>query len=333
MTKTNIQLCSLEGPGKGVLALTGIQGPNRLSAPAPVPKTIGNQGNFDNMSKKFKEIRIEKRGHIAEVILARPKKLNAMAPEFFTEIGEAFREIDADKDIRVALLWAEGRMFTAGLDLKSGAGLLMPDSDQKDGDKGNGVAQPSEAKANQRLYRTIRDIQDCFTAIEQCNKPVIAAVHGKCVGGGVDLITACDIRLCTEDAQFAIFETKIAIVADVGTLQRITAIVGKGMAREMAFTGAFVNSKRAERSGLVNSVYADQESMLKAAREMAEEIAGNSPLAVQGAKIVLNYSDEHTVDEGLEYVAQWNSAFLRSGDLVEAVSAFAEKRKPEFKGE
>ena len=150
---------------------------------------------------------------------------------------------------------------------------------------------------------------------------------------GVDLVTACDIRLCTADASFSIYETRIAIVADVGTLQRITPIVGKGMAREMAFTGRFIDANRAQRCGLVNDVFTDKNALLAGARALAEEIAQNSPLAVQGTKSVLNYSDEHSTEEGLEYVAQWNSSFFQSNDIVEALNAFAEKRPADFKGD
>ncbi len=277
------------------------------------------------MDTDFSAIRIDRRGPVAEVVLARPEKLNAMTTAFFHEIRRAFEAIDEGEDIRVAILWAEGRLFTAGLDLKEAmAGLL-----------GNGAdgSSTSAARRNLKLYREIRDLQDCFSAIERCRKPVIAAVHGKCIGGGLDLITACDIRLCSADASFSIYETKIAIVADVGTLQRITPIVGKGMAREMAFTGKFVGAERAKACGLVNDVFADKDALLAGARDMADEIAANSPLAVQGTKIVLNYSDEHTVEEGLEYVAQWNSSFLLSNDIGEAVRAFMEKRTPQFKGE
>jgi enoyl-CoA hydratase len=138
--------------------------------------------------------------------------------------------------------------------------------------------------------------------------------------------------VCTSDAEFSVFETRIAITADVGTLQRITPIVGKGMAREMAFTGKFIGSERAIQSQLVNQVYPDKDSMLEGARAMARDIAANSPLAVQGTKEVLNYSDEHNTNEGLEYVAQWNSAFLKSDDLDEAMAAFMEKRAPKFTG-
>lgn len=272
---------------------------------------------------KYTVLRLDRRGPVAEVVLDNPQKMNAMAPAFFYEIRRVFQEIDADPSIHVAILWAEGKHFTAGLDLKAAAGNVS-----------GATARPglSEALKNQELYRLIRDWQDCFSWPEKCAKPVIAAVHGHCIGGGVDLTTACDIRLCTADATFSIHETKIAIVADVGTLQRITGVVGKGAAREMAFTGRRITADRALRFGLVNEVYPDKEALLTGAREMAVEIAENSPLAVQGTKRVLQYSDEHTLEDGLEYVAQWNSSFLRSNDLIEAMQAFIQKRPPAFKG-
>ena len=274
------------------------------------------------MSTTYTVIRVDRNGPIAEVVLDNPERLNAMAPVFFTEIRQAFEEIDADPEIRVAILWAEGRLFTAGLDLKAALEGVLG------GNLGNG----SVVTNNLDMYKTIHDLQDAMSAAEKCRKPVIAAVHGHCIGGGVDLTTACDIRLCTKDATFAIHETKIAIVADVGTLQRITNVAGRGMAREMAYTGKRLTADRALRCGLVNEVYDDKEKLLEGAREMAAEIAANSPLAVQGTKAVLNYSDEHTTEEGLEYVAQWNSAFLHSEDLKEAITAFIEKRQPEFHG-
>jgi enoyl-CoA hydratase len=277
------------------------------------------------MSDAYTTIRVERRGHVAEVVLATPDRLNAMSIKFFHEMKRAFAEIDADHGVRVAIVRAEGRMFTAGLDLKEAANGVL-------GGGGNG-AGASAASRNYSLYRTIKDLQACFSAIADCRKPVVAAIHGKCIGGGVDLVTACDIRVCSADASFSIYETKIAIVADVGTLQRITPIVGKGMAREMAMTGRFVDAERALQCGLVTEVHADHDALLTGARAMADEIAANSPLAVQGVKAVLAYSDEHSVAEGLEYVAQWNSSFVQSNDVTEAVSAFVEKRRPVFRGD
>jgi enoyl-CoA hydratase len=192
-------------------------------------------------SNEYTAIRVERHGHIGEVVLARPEKLNAMSRAFFFEIKQAFEELDADRDVRAVVLWAEGKHFTAGLDLKEAMGGVLGG--------GNGAGARSNATRNLALYREIRTLQDCFTAIERCRKPVIAAVHSKCIGGGIDLITACDIRVCSADASFAVFETKIAIVADVGTLQRITAAAGKGMAREMAYTGKFIPADRRSRPG------------------------------------------------------------------------------------
>ncbi len=275
------------------------------------------------MSDEYTVIRIDRNDHVAEVVLNNPDRLNVMAKVFFHEIKRAFEELDADPEIRVVVMWAEGRLFTAGLDLKEAStGILAG---------GNGEA--SQGRRSDDLYRHVLELQDCFTAIERCRKPVIAAVHGHCIGGGVDLTTACDIRVCTEDATFGIQETKIAIVADVGTLQRITDLVGKGFAREMAYTGKRIPANRALQFQLVNEVYSDKDAMLIGAREMASEIAGNSPLTVQGVKQVLQYSEEHSTEEGLDYVAQWNASRLRTNDLVEAVTAFMEKRDPVFKGD
>ncbi len=272
------------------------------------------------MPTDYTVIRIDRDGPVAEVVLNNPDKLNAMAPVFFDEIKAAFQQLDGDEAVRAVVLWAEGRHFTAGLDLFAASQSLFAGSDS------------SPLERNRATYRVIKDWQAAVGGPETCRKPVIAAVHGHCIGGGVDLTTACDIRLCTDDATFSIHETKIAIVADIGTLQRISAIVGKGIAREMAYTGKRFPADRALRSGLVNEVYPDKEALLDGARAMAREIAANSPLAVQGTKRVLQYSEEHSLEDGLEFVAQYNSAFLTSEDLTEAVQAFMEKREPVFKG-
>ena len=265
-------------------------------------------------------IRLERHEHVAEVILNHPERLNAMGANFFTEIRQAFEEIDADAKLRAAILWAEGRVFTAGLDLKDS--LLSSPPNQ----------QSSPGVRNEQFYRQLRQMQDCFSAIERCRKPIIAAVHSHCIGGGLDLTTACDIRLCTADATFSIHETKVAIVADLGTLQRLTGIVGKGFAREMAFTGKRISAARALQFGLVNEVHENKDALLAAARAMAAEIAANSPLVVQGVKQVLQFSEEHSIQEGLDYVAQWNAARIQIADLQEAMTAFQEQRPPVFTG-
>ena len=288
----------------------------------PVSATAADPQKDKTLEGEYSTIRVERSDHVAEIVLARPEKLNAMTTGFFHEVRDATRALERAPDVRVIIVRAEGRMFTAGLDLKEAVSTLDFGESRKDGSG----RRSSDATRNFALYDTIVDLQECFSVLATCRKPVIAAIHGKCIGGGVDLATACDIRVCTEDASFSIYETKIAIVADVGTLQRITPIVGKGVAREMAFTGKFLGSDRALSCGLVNEVFHDMDAMLEGARALAGEIAANSPLAVEGTKAVMNYSDEHSTDEGLEYVAQWNSSFFRTNDLMEAMQAFMEKR-------
>ena len=175
-------------------------------------------------------------------------------------------------------------------------------------------------------------LQDSITSVARCPKPVVAAVHGYCIGGGVDLIAACDIRLASADALFSVREAKMAIVADLGSLQRLPAIVNAGHLAELAFTAKDISADRAKEIGLVNDVCGDAEGVLKAARTLAAEIAANSPIAVQGTKAVLAANEGRTVAEGLDYVATWNAGMLASDDLTEAVTSFLEKRPPKFTG-
>jgi len=159
-------------------------------------------------------------------------------------------------------------------------------------------------------------------------------VHGYCIGGGVDLITACDIRLASGDAIFSVRETKVAIVADLGTLERLPRIVSAGHVAELAFTGKDIDAVRAEAIGLVNSLHGTSaEEVLAAATQLAEEIAANSPIAVRGTKAVLAANDGRTVEEGLDFVARWNTMYLQSNDLREAMTAFLERRAPDFTGD
>ena len=175
-------------------------------------------------------------------------------------------------------------------------------------------------------------MQASVTAVADCPKPVIAAIHGYCIGGGVDVVSACDIRVASADAVFSVRETKVAIVADLGSLQRLPRIIGHGHVAELAFTGKDITAARAQEIGLVNDVFADADAVVAGALSMASEIAGNSPLAVEGTKAVLTAGEGRSVAEGLDYVAAWNAGFLQSDDLVEAMTAFMAKRPPEFRG-
>jgi len=270
------------------------------------------------MGTDFTHLLINKNRHVAEVILNRPTKLNTMNHAFFQEIERVFNMIDEDNDVRVAIIWAEGRMFTAGLDLKEAGNILV-------------IGEESRALQAATLFKHIKHLQNTFNSISSCKKPVIAAIHGDCIGGGIDLITACDMRVCSTDAVFSVKETKMAIVADLGTLQRLKKLIGKGPAREMCLTGDPINAVRAKAFNLVNEVFETKEKMLAGARAIATSIAENSPLVVQGTKIVMNFADEHNVKDGLEHVALFNSAFLHSEDLQEAFMSFMQKKKPVFR--
>ena len=259
---------------------------------------------------------VEMDGHIAWVSFNRPEKRNAMTLEFFLEMIDLFPRLDYDPQVRVVVIKGEGKSFTAGIDLTSLASLIQSD----------------DAGAREELRHTIVRGQESATVLERCRKPVIAAVHGACVGGGVDVICACDIRLASRDAYFSVRETRLAVVADVGTLQRLPYVVGHSWARELALTGRDVSADEARAMNLVTHLTDDRESLYTKAREIALEIAANSPLAVMGVKDTMLFSRENGVKAGLEYVAQKNAAVLKSEDLMEAMTAFMEKRPPEFKG-
>jgi enoyl-CoA hydratase len=264
---------------------------------------------------------VERDGHVATLWLDSPERRNALGPDFFADLPDLMTELSVDDTVRAVVLAARGRDFTVGLDLKTMGGTLGGDGDD------------SRASGAHRIYRNVKRLQGAINSVADCPKPVIAAVHGWCIGGGVDLVTAADIRLCSADAQFSVRETRIAIVADLGTLQRLPRVIAKGHVAELAFTGKDIDAERALRIGLVNDVYPDADALHKGACDLAAEIAANSPLAVQGTKQVLRASEDRSVEEGLDYVAAWNAGHLQSHDLIEAMTAFLEKRPPQFRGD
>lgn len=271
--------------------------------------------------ESYEFYRVEKEGPIAFVYLNRPDKKNAMNPPAWTEPVTIFQDLDQDEEIRVVVLAGEGPCFSAGIDLVS----MMPalpeimEPDQKGGVKW-------------KLLPKIKKLQEGISCIEGCKKPVIAAIHGHCIGAGLDMATACDIRLASRDALFCLKEAAVGFVADVGVLQRIPLIVGQGHARELAFSAKSITAQRAKEILLVNEVFEDREALLRAAKALALEIAGNSPLAVQASKDVLNYGVGKGIEDGLSYVASMSANIIPSNDLTEAVTAFMEKRPPEFTG-
>jgi enoyl-CoA hydratase len=278
------------------------------------------------MSTAYKVLELERDEHVGTLWLASPERRNAMGPDFWRELPLGLAELESDPEVRSIVIAARGSAFTVGLDLKAmlgspAAGLLAG----ADGEQ-------SEAASRIASRNEILHLQRSISSVADCRKPVIAAIHGYCLGGGIDLITAADIRLASRDAVFSIRETRIAIVADVGTLQRLPAIIGPGLTAELAFTGTDFHAERAREIGLVNHVYEDAAATQAAAAELARSIARNSPLAVQGTKQVLRYCAGKSVADGLDYVATWNAAFLKSDDLGEAMRAFLEKRPPRFTG-
>ncbi|WP_373299422.1 crotonase/enoyl-CoA hydratase family protein [Amycolatopsis acidiphila] len=267
-------------------------------------------------------LKVDRSGPVAEVTLLGPSKGNAMGPDFWRELPLVFTALDADPAVRAIVLTGSGANFSYGLDLPAMMGGWAPML------AGDALAGPRTA-----FLKEVRKLQDSVTAVADCRTPVVAAVSGWCIGGGVDVIAAADVRLASADAKFSVREAKVAIVADLGSLQRLAGVIGEGHLRELALTGKDIDAARAEKIGLINDVYPDQDAVLAAARELAGEIAANPPLVVQGVKDVLALNSERRVADGLRYVSTWNAAFLPSKDLGEAVQAFIERRQPEFKGE
>jgi len=265
---------------------------------------------------EYKWIEVIKENHVATVSLNRKEALNALSYELATEITEVFRELSTEDNVWVIILKSNARIFSAGLDLK------------------DAVSRGLFGTPKKLLDIPIHDknIFECCHAIEECKKPVIAAVHGMCVGAGLDIISSCDLRLCTEEATFSLREARIGIVADMGVLQRLPFIIGQMYTRQMAFTGRFFSAAEVEKMGLVLGVYPDQKALLTGAKKLAEEIMECAPLAVQNTKEVLNYSRTASVLDGISLAIHKNMLLLSSEDCREAVVAFAEKRKPNFKG-
>jgi len=272
--------------------------------------------------KKLESLTVDVDGYVARVTLVGPGKGNAMGPTFWAELPEVFSSLDADPDVRAIVLTGSGRNFSYGLDLAAMGDTLSPM-----------LADGALARPRAEFHTRLRTMQQSITAVADCRTPVIASVSGWCIGGGVDLISAVDIRYASADAKFSVREVKLAIVADVGSLARLPLILNDGHLRELALTGKDIDAARAEKIGLVNDVYPDAEATLAAAHETAREIAANPPLVVQGVKDVLDEQRTAAVSASLRYVAAWNSAFLPSRDLTEGITAMFAKRPPEFKGE
>ena len=255
---------------------------------------------------------------VCDVCLNRGDRANALNDAMWQELRTAFQWADVTDAVRVVVLSGAGRNFCAGIDLSMLAGIAGT------------VAHVDVARGREKLRRLILDLQDCLTSIERCRKPVLAAIHGACVGGAVDLVTCCDMRYAVADAQFSVREIEIGMTADVGSLQRLPRLVPDGIVRELAYTGRNFDGAEAQAIGLVNRIFESPEALLAGVREIAASIAAKSPLAIRGTKEMLNYGRDHSVADGLNYVATWNAAMLMSADLDEAIAAMRDKREPRF---
>ncbi|XP_065864791.1 delta(3,5)-Delta(2,4)-dienoyl-CoA isomerase, peroxisomal-like [Euphorbia lathyris] len=274
------------------------------------------------MQKQYKSIYIQQKtpnSRVFYIYLNNPSKLNAFPYEFLTEFPDALSSLDKNPNVAVIVLCGAGDHFCAGADLKVIKNIA---------EKG---LSTEKSRANEWLRREIKFIQESATAMEKCRKPVIASIHGYCVAGGVDIVTSCDIRFCTKDTVFSVQHVNVGFTADMGTLQRLPAIVGYGNAMELALTGRKFSGQEAKDMGLVSLVFESKEALDEGVRLVAEGIAAKSPTAVIGTKTVTLKSKDLTLEQGLDYVATWNAATVySSGDLLEALTAKAQKRKPHF---
>lgn len=264
------------------------------------------------MTPNFETLELTIDQQVATVSLNRPDKANSINAAMWTELQACFEWLDEEPSVRAVILAGNGNHFCAGLDLAMFGGLHGTSS------------EPS--RRTEHFRRTILKLQANLTAIEQCRKPVLAAIHRTCIGGGVDMTCCADMRYATEDAYFSIREIDIGMVADVGTLQRLPKLIPDGVVRELAYTGRNMDAEEAREVGFVNRVFEDRDTMMHEVTAIARNIASKSPLAVRGSKEMLLYSRDHSVQEGLNYVATWNSGMLSVADVEAGIKAQAEKK-------
>lgn len=266
----------------------------------------------------YELFKVEITDKIAHVALNRPEKSNAIPAKGWEEMEAIFNELSDTSEVRVIILSGEGKNFCAGIDLS----LLMSIRQNVEND--------CEGRMREMMRQMVKKIQAPITAIDKCRKPVLAAIQGACVGGGVDIVSACDMRYSTADAYFTIREIDMGMVADIGTMQRLPNIIPDGLMREMAYTGRNVYGPEAKEIGLVNAIFDDKNALIDHVTTIATTIAAKSPLSIRGSKEIIRYARDHSVEDGLDYISVWNAAMILSNDLNEAFMATMQKRPPNF---
>ncbi len=270
----------------------------------------------------YESFRVDIEDDIAHVVLSRPQKRNSMNPAFWRELPAIVADIDDNVRARAIVISSTGPHFSSGMDLASFGGGPVQTSE--------GEARASQIRHGASFYANTSHLQRSFSCLEECRIPVLVAIQGGCIGGGVDMVSACDMRYATEDAYFTIFEINIGMTADVGTFPRLVKIIPEGIVRELAYTGRRMSAAEARDVGLVNRVFKDQDEMLEGVFDIAREIARKPPLAVYGCKRMINYARDHSTADGLDYIAIWNASFLQGAEMQEAMLANREQRPGDF---
>lgn len=256
-------------------------------------------------------------GGVAHLKMNKPDKANSMSPDFWEDLPALTTALGNEQTVRVIVLSAEGRHFSGGMDLATFADI-------------NSMLETEPGRAAYALRQLILKLQSSLSSLENVHVPVIAVTHGACLGGAIDLITACDMRIASADTSFGVEEIHIGMAADVGTLQRLPKLIPPAIVSELAYTGRRFSAEEAKAWGLVNSVHADQKAALEEATRLAQEIAAKSPLAIAGIKRAITYARDHTVSDSLDQIATWNGGMLRPQELTAALQAKMAKQEAVF---